>query len=245
MYNRFAEVYDRLMDDFDYPAWAEYYLKLLARAGCTPKTMCECGCGTGSMTLQFARRGIRVTGVDLSGEMLAEAQKKARAAGLMVPFVQEDMTHLTLPRRVDAIVACCDGVNYLTTREQAREFFAAARQWLRPGGALAFDVSTERKLLGEMGDAFFGEDRDDVTYLWQNRREGRLLRMELTFFVRREDGLYERFDESQTQRAHTIEELTEELHACGFGRVETFGEQSFDAPTPEDRRVHFLAWAEA
>ena len=51
MYNRFAEVYDRLMDDFDYPAWAEYYLGLLKKAGCTPKTMCECGCGTGSMTL--------------------------------------------------------------------------------------------------------------------------------------------------------------------------------------------------
>ena len=92
--------------------------------------MCECGCGTGSMTLEFARRGLKITGLDLSGEMLAEAQKKARAAGLMVPFVQEDMTALTLPRRVDAIVACCDGVNYLTDRDQVKAFFRAARQWL-------------------------------------------------------------------------------------------------------------------
>lgn len=244
MYNRFAEVYDRLMDDFDYPAWAEYYLRLLKRAGCAPKTMCECGCGTGSMTLEFARRGLKMTGVDLSGEMLAQAQKKARAAGLMVPFVQEDMTCLTLPRRVDAIVACCDGVNYLTDMRQVKAFFRAARQWLRPGGALAFDVSTGRKLLERMGDAFFGEDRDEVTYLWQNRREGRLVRMELTFFLRREDGLYERFDEAQTQRAHTIQELTGALAECGFSQASVFGEQTFDPPAADDLRVHFVARAD-
>ncbi len=244
MYNRFAEVYDRLMDDFDYPAWAEYYLRLLKRAGCAPKTMCECGCGTGSMTLEFARRGLKITGVDLSGEMLAQAQKKARAAGLMVPFVQEDMTCLTLPRRVDAIVACCDGVNYLTDMRQVKAFFRAARQWLRPGGALAFDVSTGRKLLERMGDAFFGEDRDEVTYLWQNRREGRLVRMELTFFLRREDGLYERFDEAQTQRAHTIQELTGALAECGFSQASVFGEQTFAPPAADDLRVHFVARAD-
>ena len=244
MYNRFAEVYDRLMDDFDYPAWAEYYLGLLKKAGCTPKTMCECGCGTGSMTLEFARRGLKITGVDLSGEMLAEAQKKARAAGLMVPFVQEDMTALTLPRRVDAIVACCDGVNYLTDMDQVKAFFRAARQWLKPGGALAFDVSTERKLLEQMGDAFFGEDRDEVTYLWQNRREGQLVRMELTFFLRREDGLYERFDEEQVQRAHTIPELTGALVECGFSQASVFGGQTFDAPSAGDLRVHIVARAD-
>lgn len=244
MYNRFAEVYDRLMDDFDYPAWAEYYLRLLKRAGCAPKTMCECGCGTGSMTLEFARRGLKITGVDLSGEMLAQAQKKARAAGLMVSFVQQDMTCLTLPRRVDAIVACCDGVNYLTDMRQVKAFFRAARQWLRPGGALAFDVSTGRKLLERMGDAFFGEDRDEVTYLWQNRREGRLVRMELTFFLRREDGLYERFDEAQTQRAHTIQELTGALAECGFSQASVFGEQTFDPPAADDLRVHFVARAD-
>ena len=77
-YGAFAEVYDLLMDDFDYPAWAQYYLKLLETAGVRPKTMAECACGTGSMTIPFAEAGIRVTGVDLSGEMLEIAAEKAR-----------------------------------------------------------------------------------------------------------------------------------------------------------------------
>lgn len=32
-YDGFAGVYDLLMDDFDYPAWADYYLRLLEGAG--------------------------------------------------------------------------------------------------------------------------------------------------------------------------------------------------------------------
>ena len=103
-YGAFAEVYDLLMDDFDYPAWAQYYLKLLETAGVRPKTMAECACGTGSMTIPFAEAGIRVTGVDLSGEMLEIAAEKARRAGVRPMFVCQDMAKLTLPRPADALV---------------------------------------------------------------------------------------------------------------------------------------------
>ena len=43
---------------------------------------------------------------------------------------------------------------------------------LRPGGGLFFDVSTAHKLRDVLGNAFFGEERDDVCYLWQNRYDG-------------------------------------------------------------------------
>ena len=114
-YGKFAAVYDRLMDDFEYPGWAEYYLRLLEKAGCKPRRMCDCACGTGSMSVEFARRGIQVTGVDLSEEMLEEAAVKARRQAQKIAFVRQNMTALTLPRPVDAIVCACDGVNYLAS----------------------------------------------------------------------------------------------------------------------------------
>ena len=52
-YGAFAEIYDVLMDDFDYPAWADYYLTLLERAGVKPSTMCDCACGTGSLSYSY------------------------------------------------------------------------------------------------------------------------------------------------------------------------------------------------
>ena len=64
----------------------------------------------------------------------------------------------------------------------------------------------------------YGEDREDVTYLWMNEwsEEARTLRMSLTFFAREADGRYRRFDEEHVQRAHEVGEL---LAALAHGDV--------------------------
>ena len=166
MYDDFASVYDTLMDDFDYDAWSAHYLTLIRTVtGELPRRAAECACGTGSLTVCLAQSGMAVTGVDLSAAMLRQAEKKARDYGVEVAFVRQDMKKLTLPRRVGAVLATCDGVNYLTTPNDVQAFFAAAYQNLLPGGALCFDCSTRHKLENVMGDAFFGEERDGAAVL--------------------------------------------------------------------------------
>ena len=64
-----------------------------------------------------------VTGADLSGEMLALAQKRARQSGVQAMFIQADMCALELPQRVDALVCACDGVNYLLDDARLNAFF--------------------------------------------------------------------------------------------------------------------------
>lgn len=242
-YGAFAEVYDLLMDDFDYQAWAEYYLKLLAMAGVAPKTMAECACGTGSMTIPFAEAGIRVTGVDLSGEMLEVAAEKARRAGVRPMFVRQDMARLELPRPADALVCACDGVNYLLSDERVEGFFRAAHRAIRPGGALAFDISSEYKLERVLGNGFFGEERDEVAYLWANAYDPktRIIQMDLTFFCREASGLYRRFAEKHRQRAHRPETLTAQLKEAGFGQIRVFGARTLEPPRADEMRIHFLA----
>lgn len=241
MYERFAEVYDALMDDFDYPKWAEYYMELIRRAGAEPKRMAECGCGTGSMTVEFSDMGVRVTGMDLSADMLRRAEQKARRMGQRIIFVEQDMRCLAVPRPVDCVVCACDGVNYLTEPADRAAFFQAAFDALKPGGVLAFDVSTGAKLL-EMPGNVYAEDRDDVSWMWFSQAlPDRKVRMDITFFLRRADGLYERFDEEQLQRAHTPEELTVGLERAGFADVSLYGDRTFEAPRPEEKRMHITA----
>ena len=86
-YQAFAGLYDALMDDVDYDAWVGYYLALLGRMGVTPRTLCDCACGTGAMSVRFARQGMRVTGVDLSVDMLELARQKAMQYGVQAMFV--------------------------------------------------------------------------------------------------------------------------------------------------------------
>ena len=242
-YDALSVVYDLFADDFDHAKWAEYYRALLRRAGVEPQSLVDAGCGTGRMTVELAREGARVVGVDISEGMLRVAAERLRREGVRAQLAHEDMCRLRVPRPVDAVICACDGVNYLLSAERVRAFFRAAHAAIRPGGALAFDVSSRYKLEQLLGDGFFGEEREEAAYLWQNRldKKRRVLRMDITFFVREADGRYRRFQEEHEKRAHSAAELTAWLEAEGFQNVEVFGDQTFDAPGAEEKRLHFLA----
>lgn len=244
MYEDFAGIYDALMDDYDYDAWAAHYLRLIRdSAGDLPLRMAECACGTGSLTVRFAETGMNVVGVDLSRSMLRRAEEKARKWGVLPTFICQDMKKLELPRRVGAVLATCDGVNYLTTAQDVQAFFASAYRALLPGGKLCFDCSSRHKLEDVMGNSFFGEERDGIATLWYNKlnEKTHVLAMDVTFFVREEDGRYRRIREEHRQRAHAQEELCAWLEEAGFVHVRTYGEMREDAPRSDDLRIHYVA----
>jgi len=243
MYQRFAAVYDFLMRDVDYEGWADHYAALAARHRMAPNTAADCGCGTGSMTIALARRGVQMTGIDSSPEMLSIAGEKARRAGVSVPFVRQDMRRLQLHRPVDCVFSCCDGVNYLCAPGEAQAFFRAAHAQIRPGGGLFFDVSTEHKLSRVLGNRCLGGDAEQVAYIWQNHYDAgeRMLQMDLTFFVREPDGRYGRFSETHRQRAHTENELRGWLLDAGFDELAFYGDRTMAPPVEGEQRMHVAA----
>ena len=56
-YTAFAEFYDQLTDNVDYKKRAEYFCKLLERHGHTMGLTLDLACGTGSLTIELAKRG--------------------------------------------------------------------------------------------------------------------------------------------------------------------------------------------
>ena len=243
IYEGFAAVYDALMADVDYTRWTEYYLHLAQKMGVSVQRAADCACGTGSLTLEIAARGVQVTGLDLSMEMLRIAGGKARERGMQIPFVRQDMRKLLLHRPMDAVFCACDGVNYLTRPDDARAFFAAAYTSLRPGGGLFFDVSSVYKLGHRLGNNCLGCDDEKIAYIWQNHYEPktRMLQMDLTFFTREADGRYARFGETHFQRAHGMEELVAWLEESGFEHVTVCGDKNFSPPMETEDRLHFAA----
>lgn len=243
MYHEFAAVYDRFMDDFDYPKWAEYYLEILNAQGFDGGEICECGCGTGSISIELLKRGIKLISSDISEDMLRIAADKARRAGVRARFVREDMRRIALPHTVSAVICACDGVNYLTTPGDVRMFLSSAAKALKPGGVLAFDISSRHKLENVLADGFFGEEREDAAYLWQNTLDAQkhIIDMDITFFVMERGGLYRRFAERQTQRAHSADEIAAWLSECGFECISVFGDCTKEAPRADEMRLHFTA----
>jgi len=72
-------------------------------------SLLDVGCGTGRHAIEFAQRGFRVTGLDLSARMLEVAQEKAQAAGVEVEWIHADATDFTLDRIFDAAICLCEG----------------------------------------------------------------------------------------------------------------------------------------
>ena len=244
MYAAFAGVYDALMEQVDYKAWAAHYDQLMQLCRVKKGARCvECACGTGSITLPLRKMGYQMTGVDVSEEMIQKAMERARNEGLMIPFIRQDMCQLQLPRKTECILATCDGVNYLAEPEKVKQFFRAAFDGLKSGGALIFDVSSEYKLKNTLGNNTLTCDEEDVAYIWHNRfnEKTACVDMALSIFRKRADGAFDRIEEQQTQRAHTKEELCQWLAEAGFEQVKVFGNLRMTAPRSNDERLHFCA----
>ena len=242
MYTAFASVYDRLMADVDYTGWARFYHTLMQQYGLDRGKVCECACGTGSLTIALSQLGYQMTGVDISPDMLFEASQKARKSGAMIPFVKQDMRALHLHRSMDAVLCTNDGLNYLRDASELTDFFRAAFLSVREGGGLFMDVSTPYKLEHILGNHFIGDETPEIAYLWQNRfnRAQQYVDLNMAIFVRQKDETYLRIGEHQRQYAHSAQSLTDALHAVGFEDVRLFADKKLTSPGPQELRW-FLA----
>ena len=243
MYEEFSTVYDRLMRSVDYDGWANYLCALLSANGVPSNgTICECCCGTGQITIRLAAAGYRVIASDSSSDMLMIARERCRCAGRKVPFVCQDMRSVSVHKPVHAILACCDGVNYLTDDSDLNAFLRSSFDSLLPEGMLLFDISSEYKLENVLGMNTFGEDEEDVCYFWKNMYDPatRLAELTLTCFAKGKDGSFRRIREKQVQRAFSITGILNAATDSSFESIGVYGFGTFSSPRPQDERIQFV-----
>ena len=91
-------------------------------------------CGTGSAALAAAAMGARVTGVDLTPELIDVGRQKAEAAGRDVTWVAADAAATGLPDGVFDAVVSNMGIIFVDPARQVTEI----ARLLKPAGALVF-----------------------------------------------------------------------------------------------------------
>jgi cyclopropane fatty-acyl-phospholipid synthase-like methyltransferase len=69
----------------------------------------DVGCGTGRHSIELARRGVSMTGIDLSAGMLDEAKRNAKRAGVDVRLIQCDAKTFSTDDEFDAVICLCEG----------------------------------------------------------------------------------------------------------------------------------------
>lgn len=246
-YEQFASYYDELMADMPYPMWLQFLDQCWSRLG-RPKVIADIGCGTGNLSIPLAQQGYDVTGIDLSAHMLAVARQKQdelrETETLALTWLQQNMVDWSLPYEVDAVICCCDSLNYLLEQQHVEQMFARTYEGLAAGGTFIFDVHTPYTLLQYAAEQPFAWLGEQLAYIWHCYLDEERLEIEheLTIFAQDESSdIYHKIEEWHVQRAYHLHWIAEALQRQGFKQVETYADFSLQAPTEKSKRAFFVA----
>lgn len=153
-------------------AEAEFLQNALRTAGSSH--LLDVPCGNGRHSIELARRGHRITGVDLSEEFIAQA----RAAGESLPatWVAGDMRRLPWSEEFDGAFCFGNSFGYLNPTE-ARDFIAAIARTLKPGSRFAIETGMAAESIFQSVEKTRWYKVGDIYMLSENQydaREGRL-----------------------------------------------------------------------
>ena len=215
-YASLAEWFEYLNADCDYEKWSQYLYDRLKGLGVTSGRGLDIGCGSGAFTRRFSRMGFSMTGYDVSAPMLAKAESLGAKEGVFPQYILSDARKVrVLGPRADFALCVNDCLNYIPAKD-VPAFFKRAAGCLRRGGAFLFDVSSPHKLRETIGNNTFCEDREELAYLWFNKLFEDRVEMEITLFVRGEDGRFSRAEERHVQYIHEEAFLRGAAESAGF-----------------------------
>lgn len=240
-YVNLSTIYDAMID-VNYDEWISFLEEYFKDQGLSLKGMqlLELGCGTGNMTLKLKARGMEITALDISEDMLTVAQEKALKQRQKIHFLNMDMVAFQVNKKFDMVASFCDGYNYIIDETELNSGFKKVYSALQADGYFIFDISTEYKLREVIGNNTYTYNEEEVCYIWENNFEDDCLEMTITFFVK-EGKLYKRIDEFHKQCAHTTETIWKNLIDAGFKSVEVYDNYSMNPLRDDSIRATFIA----
>ncbi len=242
-YEAFAYVYDNFMDNIPYEEWADYLIGLLKEYGIDSGIIADLGCGTGSMTELLADAGYDMIGIDNSIDMLEIAREKMMDSEQQILYLLQDMREFELYGTVHAIVSVCDSMNYILEKEDLVKVFRLANNYLEPRGYFIFDMNTQYKYRTQLGDRTIAEDREDMSFIWDNfyDEETKINEYSLSIFVQEEEDLYRKYEEVHYQRAYSLEEVKEAIKEAGMEFVTAYDAFTHEDPKETSERIYIVA----
>ncbi|MGM0167207.1 hypothetical protein IGI39_002187 [Enterococcus sp. AZ135] len=237
-YETFAFVYDEVMDDSLYQQWLNFSLRHLPKAA---NQVLELACGTGALAVEFAKKGFDVTGLDLSEEMLTLASDRAIQEEVSINWVAGDMLDLTDIGLYQAVTCFSDSLCYMQDATQVQQVFKGVYQLLKESGTFIFDVHSIYQMEEVFPNYSFHDQTEDFAFLWDSYSGDSDYSIEhfLTFFVKMDSEMFERFDELHKERTYPLEMYQKMLTEVGFN-VEVFADFTDEGPIETSKRWFFV-----
>lgn len=234
-----APYYEAFTASHDTGLWLKQILGAIAQAGgASPGGILEVGCGTGKNFSLLLERGWRITGLDISPAMLAEA--KARFG--TVDLVEGDIADLPRLGSFEVVACLDDGLNYLLSEAALVSALSGMADNCGQQGLVVFDVNTLLTYRTFFAERFEVESQG-ASLIWRGLTSpvvepGRVCRAE--FVARPHDRRSQQVQVEHRQRHFPLETVTGAIAAAGLELVSVCGhdrQTRFEQPADELRHI--------
>jgi 2-polyprenyl-3-methyl-5-hydroxy-6-metoxy-1,4-benzoquinol methylase len=183
----------------------------------------DIGCGTGRHSIELAKRGYQVTGIDLSASQLKRASEKAKEHGVKIDLKRHDARNLPFKNEFDLAIMLCEGAfPLMETDEMNFEILRNATKALKDNGKLIFTTLNGLFPLYHSVEKFCAGsgDKDNATY--------RSNTFDLMTFRDRhtaefEDDSGDKRELKCDERYYAPSEITWLLKTLGYRKIDIFG----------------------
>ncbi|MFH1143389.1 MAG: class I SAM-dependent methyltransferase [Candidatus Eisenbacteria bacterium] len=177
-------------------------------------------CGPGRHSLELARRGYRVTGVDRTAAYLESARRQGQAENLEIEFVQADMRAFRRAASFDAALNLYTSFGFFSDPADDRRVLENIRASLNPGGMLVIETMGKEVLARTFRERDWHREDDGALFLEERTLLADWSALEARWILirgaaRREHGF--------RLRLYSAAELRDLIHDVGFGAVRACG----------------------
>ena len=179
-------------------------------------------CGIGRHSLELARRGCQVVGVDRTRGYLDKARKQAEEGNLDIEFVQGDMRLFSRPDVFDIAISMGTSFSYFEDPQEDRLVVRNVLESLKTGGRFIIQMHGKETLAKIFTERDWNENKDEELIVLQERKvSDNWSWMENRWIVLKGN---ERTENKVSHRLYAGSEIAALLRDCGFDRVDVYGD---------------------
>lgn len=251
-YDLIAPIYDGHWGREFFPEALNQFRLRLQRRVRANATILDLCCGSGRFAAYLGSAGYRVTGVDSSAELLAEARERAPLACL----IRADMSDFCTGRRYDAALCFYNALNHARDEKALRRIFDSVASHVVDGGYFLFDVISETELSSWNGEEYImsADMLYELTYSYVRSTRTASCRVRVRF--RQEPG-YVEAEAISEQRPIDVPVIRAALRSSGFcvvlikefrrrrdadGRLIVLAKRIVRSAMPESDKYPLLVW---
>lgn len=236
----FAKIYDQIMDGVPYDLWYNYLKELLDYYNKKPERVLDLACGTGNMSLRFARKGYSVVGLDRSKAMLEIARAKTSSLEMSPEFIQADIRDFCISNRFDFVFSLFDSLNYILSIIELKKVFSNVYKVLNSRGIFIFDMNTPTRLMSiKPGTTLL--NGEGYTCFWEDMVDEKLKRWQVKLKIYFDENNSFAYEEFHEETAYPSQEVIDALYETGFKEVDVYNAYTFNQGHDKHNRLYYVA----